>query len=74
MQRTFVSAFLKICDILSCVDGSHVVQDPLAVLVNVVELHVVDIVLPGRLDDSVVLPVAPPARHVALHVDLEAIV
>ena len=51
------------------VDGSHVVENPLAVLVNVVELHVVDVVLPRRLDDPVVLPVAAPARHVALHVD-----
>ena len=49
--------------------GPHIVENPLAVLVNVVELHVVDIVLPGRIDDPVVLPVAPSARHVALDVE-----
>ena len=48
-------------------DGPHVVEYPLAVLVNMVELHVVNVVLPRRLHHAVLLPVAPSVRHVTLN-------
>ena len=51
---------------LACMDGPHVVEYPLAVLVNMVELHVVHVVLPRWLHHAVLLPVAPSVRHVTL--------
>ena len=47
-------------------DGPHVVEYPLAVLVNMVELYVVHVVLPRWLHHAVLLPVAPSVRHETL--------
>ena len=59
----YTSAFVS----LACMDGPHVVEYPLAVLVNMVELHVVHVVLPRWLHHAVLLPVASPVRHVTLN-------
>ena len=50
-------------------DSSHVAENTLAILVDVIELDVVDIIFSAGVSDIVIFPVTGPVRHESLDID-----